>query len=96
MGNTTRQTPPTDRHRQQWQETRSQGKQHFIWTHGVLQWGGFMFFFSMAVFQHRHYGQVLSTAGNPPFRLILGLLVWTLVGYLYGQSRWRQNEQKYH
>ncbi|MDD5034327.1 MAG: hypothetical protein PHE55_06175 [Methylococcaceae bacterium] len=79
----------------QWEKTRARGKSRFIWTHGILQWGGFMFFFSMAVFQHRHYGDVFSTEGNLPFRLILALLVWVFVGHLYGQSRWRRNEQEY-
>jgi hypothetical protein len=78
-----------------WRKTRAGGKQRFIWTHGVVQWGGFMFFFSLGVFQHSHYGDVFSTEGNLPFRLILALLVWVFVGYLYGQSRWRRNEQEY-
>jgi hypothetical protein len=80
---------------EQWKKIRSGGKKRFIWTHGVLQWGGFMFFFSFAVFQHRHYGHVLSTEGNLPFRLIIALTVWTFVGYLYGRSRWLRSEQEY-
>jgi hypothetical protein len=78
-----------------WRKIRAGGKNRFIWTHGVVQWGGFMFFFSLGVFQHSHYGDVFSTEGNLPFRLILALLVWVFVGYLYGQSRWRRNEQEY-
>ncbi|MFM8333070.1 MAG: hypothetical protein ACKN9T_15400 [Candidatus Methylumidiphilus sp.] len=78
-----------------WQKTRALGKSRFVWTHGVVQWGGFMFCFSMAVFQHRHYGAVFSTEGNWLFRVVLALSVWTFVGYLYGQSRWRRNEQQY-
>lgn len=78
-----------------WRKTRALGQQRFIWTHGVLQWGGFMLSFSMAVFQHRQYGDVFSTAGNLPFRLILAAGVWMFVGYLYGKSRWRRNEQEY-
>ena len=79
----------------QWEKTRALGKNRFIWTHGVLQWGGFMFFFSFSIFQHRNFGHVLSTEGNLPFRLILALSVWIYVGYLYGRSRWRKNEQEY-
>jgi hypothetical protein len=79
----------------QWEKTRALGRTRFIWTHGVLQWGGFMFFFSMAVFQHRHYGHLLSIEGNLPFRLSLALVVWAFVGYLYGKSRWESNEQQY-
>jgi len=68
---------------------------HFIWSHGVLRWGGFMFFFSMAVFQYAHFGNVLSTEGNWPLRVLLGLATWVLVGYAYGRSQWRRNEQDY-
>jgi hypothetical protein len=85
----------TDDQLEQWAKTRAQGKQRFVWTHGVLQWGGFMFSFSFAVFQHRHFGDVFSTEGNLPFRLILALSVWIYVGYLYGRSRWLRNEQAY-
>ena len=79
----------------EWRKTRAGGKNRFIWTHGVLQWGGFMFCFSLGVFQHSHYGSLFSTEGNLPFRLGLALVVWVFVGYLYGQSRWRRNEQEY-
>ena len=88
--------PWTQQRLDQWRKTRANGKNHFIWTHGVIQWGGFMFFFSLGLFQHSHYGSVFSTQGNLPFRLILALLVWVFVGYLYGQSRWRRNEQEFH
>ncbi len=84
----------TDRLRQ-WEKIRAQGRNRFIWNHGVLQWGGFMCCFSFAVFQNSYYGDVFSSEGNLPFRLILALLVWTFVGYLYGRSRWQRNEQEY-
>jgi len=79
----------------QWEKTRALGKRRFVWAHGVAQWGGFMFFFSLGVFQHSHYGHLLSTEGNLPFRVGLSLLVWIYVGYLYGSSRWKRNEQEY-
>jgi hypothetical protein len=79
----------------EWERTRARGKRHFIWTHGVLQWGGFMFVFSTVFFQHQVFGDVFSTRGNLPFRLVLGALVWTFVGYLYGRSKWQRNEQEY-
>ena len=79
----------------QWEKTRALGQRRFVWIHGVLQWGGFMFCFSMTVFQFSHYGHVFSAEGNLPFRLVLALLVWTYVGRLYGLSRWRRNEQEY-
>ncbi len=79
----------------QWEKTRALGQRRFVWTHGVLHWGGFMFCFSLAVFQFSHYGSVFSTEGNLPFRLVLALLVWVYVGHLYGLSQWRRNEQEY-
>lgn len=79
----------------EWEKTRALGKNRYIWAHGVLQWGGFMFFFSFALFQHSHYGHVLSAEGNLPFRLSLALAVWAYVGYLYGRSKWQSNEREY-
>ncbi|MDV3241616.1 MAG: hypothetical protein LOY00_07525 [Methylocaldum sp.] len=79
----------------EWEQTRARGKRRFVWTHGVLQWGGFMFVFSTMVYQHQVFGDIFSTQGNLPFRLILGVLVWTFVGYLYGRSKWQRNEREY-
>lgn len=79
----------------EWERTRAKGKRHFIWTHGVLRWGGFMFVFSTVVFQHQVFGDIFSTEGNLPFRLLFGASVWIFVGYLYGRSRWARNEQEY-
>ena len=90
-----KRTAWTQERLEQWRNTRTRGMSWFIWTHGVFQWGGFMFCFTLGVFQHSHYGSVFSTEGNLPFRLMLSLLVWTFVGYLYGQSRWRRNEQEF-
>jgi len=47
------------------------------------------------VYQHQVFGDIFSTQGNLPFRLVLGVLVWTFVGYLYGRSKWSRNEQEY-
>jgi hypothetical protein len=68
---------------------------HFVWNHGVLRWGGFMFFFSLAVFQYSHFGSVFSTEGNWLFRAGLAAATWAFVGYLYGRSLWRRNEREY-
>lgn len=88
------QTRPSDRWAE-WEAIRARGIRHFIWTHGVLRWGGFMLCFSLAVFQYAHYGQVLSTEGNWLMRWLLALATWTFVGYGYGRSRWRRNERDY-
>lgn len=52
-----------------------------------------MFFFSTGVFNYAHFGQVISLEGNWGMRTLLGLLTWTFVGYGYGHSQWRRNEQ---
>lgn len=79
----------------EWKNLRARGMRHFVWSYGVLRWGGFMFFFSMAVFQYSHFGSVLSTEGNWLFRALLAAITWTFVGWLYGRSQWRRNEREY-
>jgi hypothetical protein len=78
-----------------WEHLRSLGRSRFIWSYGVLRWGGFMFCFSLALFQYRQFGNPWSLDGNAPLRLILGGAVWAYVGYLYGRSVWSRNEREY-
>ena len=79
----------------EWEKLRSLGMRRFVWSHGVLRWGGFMFFFSLAVFQHARFGSVLSTEGNWRARILVAALTWIFVGYLYGRSLWQRNERDY-
>ncbi|MGZ8217903.1 hypothetical protein [Methylomagnum sp.] len=79
----------------EWEKIRVRGERHFVWAYGVLRWGGFMFCFSLAVFQYSHFGGVLSLEGNWLFRLLLAAVTWTFVGFLYGRSQWRRNEREY-
>lgn len=79
----------------EWEKLRAQGERQFVWGYGVLRWGGFMFCFSMAVFQYSHFGSVFSAEGNWLFRVLLALVTWIFVGYLYGRSQWRRNEREY-
>lgn len=78
-----------------WKKTRAHGERRFVWTHGVVQWGGFMFFFTMGFYQVQRFGDLFSTNGNLPLRLAFAALIWTFVGYLYGRSMWRRNEREY-
>lgn len=78
-----------------WATVRTQGRQRYIWGYGVLRWGGLMFCFSLAVYHYRQFGSVISSEGHLWFRLLLGALVWTCVGYLYGRSSWHRNERGY-
>jgi hypothetical protein len=78
-----------------WERERAGGMRRFVWSHGVLRWGGFMFCFSLAVFQYAHFGAVLTTEGNWLMRISIALVTWIFVGYGYGRSQWRRNEQIY-
>ncbi|MBM4201135.1 MAG: hypothetical protein FJ189_07600 [Gammaproteobacteria bacterium] len=78
-----------------WERLRSRGRSRFIWSYGVLRWGGFMFCFSLTLFQYRQFGNPWSLDGNALLRLILGGAVWAYVGYLYGRSVWSRNEREY-
>lgn len=78
-----------------WEEIRARGRKQYIWSHGVLRWGGFMFCFSLGVYHYRQFGTVFSAEGYLWFRLLTAALVWTYVGYLYGRASWHQNEREY-
>ena len=90
-----RSSERSDRRFDTWERARAMGRSRFIWSHGVLRWGGFMFFFSLAVFQYRQFGSPWSLEGNFLLRLLLGGSIWAYVGYLYGRSLWHRNERDY-
>ena len=83
------------KHLEGWARLRALGRSRFIWSYGVLRWGGFMCCFSLAVFQYRQFGSPWSLDGNAPFRVGLAAMVWAYVGYLYGRSVWNRNERDY-
>ena len=89
------QRQPDDAWRAEWERLRQQGKTRFIWSYGVLRWGGFMFFFSLAVFQFAHFGHPFSLEGNGLMRLLIALPTWVFVGYCYGRSQWQRNERRF-
>lgn len=90
-----KQTSSSSERLRRWQETRALGEARFIWSYGVLRWGGFMFCFTTVFYQYRRYGDVLSTEGNLVFRLLFGATIWAFVGWLYGRSQWRRNEREF-
>jgi hypothetical protein len=89
------QRQPDDAWRTEWEKLRQIGKTRFIWSYGVLRWGGFMFFFSLAVFQYAHFGHPFSLEGNWIARLLIALPTWIFVGYGYGRSQWQRNEARF-
>jgi hypothetical protein len=78
-----------------WEKVRSLGKSRYIWTQGVLRWGGVMFAFSLGLFQHAHYGAVFSFEGRWDVRFLMALLTWIFVGHGYGRSSWNRMEERY-
>jgi hypothetical protein len=85
----------TERWRDEWAEKRAGGMRHFVWSHGVLRWGGFMCLLSLGAFQQAHFGHLFSREGHWGLRLLVALLTWAFVGYLYGCSQWRRNERRF-
>lgn len=77
----------------EWSSRRKRGKRHFVLYHGVMLWGGFMLFFSLGVFHYAHYGSMFSMEGLWWMRWLVGALIWSYVGFLYGRSQWSRNEQ---
>lgn len=77
----------------EWEAIRARGRNAYIWSHGVLRWGGFMLFFSLGVFQYAHFGHPFSFEGNWKLRFIAALLTWTFVGYAYGRSSWAKKSR---
>lgn len=78
-----------------WEHMRARGRRYYILGHGVLRWGGFMLCFSLSVYHYGRFGTIFSTEGYLWFRLLIGALIWTYVGYLYGRASWHQNEREY-
>ena len=91
-----RATALTESEALRWEQSRKAGKTRFIWTHGVLRWGGMMFAFSLGLFQHAHFGHVFSLEGAWQARLLVAALTWVFVGYAYGRSQWHRTEERYH
>jgi hypothetical protein len=79
----------------QWEKVRALGMRRFVWSYGVLRWGGFMCCFSLAVFQYSRFGSVWSAEGHWLLRVLLAAATWTFVGTLYGRSLWLRNEREY-
>lgn len=85
----------TDAEAARWERVRQQGKARFIWTQGVLRWGGVMFAFSLGLFQHAHYGAAFTLEGRGEIRILVALATWIFVGFGYGRSSWNRMEQRY-
>lgn len=76
---------------EQWKRIRSRGKQHFIWTHGLLLWTlitGSVVYGLLAEMQVFSVEQIM-------FYALLGAVGVAFTGYWYGCRIWKENEQAY-
>ena len=74
---------------EQWRQTRDQGETKYVWTHGVLLWGmssGIIWLILIATFGSGEFGL---------WRLTIALVVFPIIGYLYGKWSWKNNELRY-
>lgn len=79
----------------EWRKVRALGMRRFVWSYGVLRWGGFMCCFSLGVFQYSRFGSLFSGEGAWLMRVSLAVATWIFVGYLHGRSLWFRNEREY-
>jgi hypothetical protein len=79
-----------------WERTRARGKWRYIWYTGVLGWGLSMFVVMTAFSYLQQYGPVRPTAdGGQIFLVLLNLVIWPLVGSLFGTVMWMTIEASY-
>ena len=74
-----------------WAQTRNIGRKKYIWTRGVLAMGAPLFvgwlIYSLFIENHNFY----AFLGG----LIIALPGTILIGYRYGSSRWKANEEQF-
>lgn len=74
--------------RAKWLNTRLRGKQRFIFTRGVLGWGGFMFIFMTVVHNY------IDHENTDWSYILIAVLVWAVGGYSFGVWQWNWQEKK--
>jgi hypothetical protein len=72
---------------QRWAQTRSRGRQRYVWVQGVLGWGGLL---AVALC----IGQIIAGRFHPVVALATTALC-AVGGYLIGIVKWKHNEQAY-
>ena len=73
-----------------WQAQQVVGRNRWVLTHGVMGWGTSMFLLMTAV-------NLFRDTGDVPLRtqLIIGMIVWPLAGFFWGQFLWSSMERSY-
>jgi hypothetical protein len=72
------------------EEVQARRRRRFVWTTGVLGWGGFMFLFGTLDDWYR-----AGYIRIPPLRPFLSstipnLIIWPIAGYFFGAMLWRR------
>lgn len=75
------------RSHRRWEEIRGKGRRRYIWTRGVLGWGGLMAFgFCLGQFFFSRF---------PPAEAAVTIALCAAGGYLMGVVKWKHNEEAY-
>ena len=78
----------TEPQRKRWERIRAKGRKRFIWLTGVVAWGiptGLLWSAGMSWFMRWSLPSILPMA----------LIVFSIGGYWFGATMWRQMEDRY-
>lgn len=74
---------------------RAKGRTHYIFYTGILRLGMSMFVLMTLWKWYDKYGwHVPSRQGDLYFDVVLGLVVWSVGGYIFGATMWKQIFEK--
>jgi len=70
---------------------QGKGRKHYIFYRGVLGWGGTSFIMTSLWDWHGKFGwRVPAVRRDVVFDISIGLLAWTIAGYIWGAFMWTQ------
>lgn len=73
---------------------RAKGRKHYIVYRGILRWGFPCFITTTVWGWHDEYGWRLPPRGYALFSVISGLIIWSIIGYFYGDHMWQRFYQE--
>ena len=84
-----------DKQKQRWEATRAKGKSNFIWTRGVLGWGGLtaVLFAGFVAFRQSGYDLARMSLNSFLMYLMGALIVFPIGGYFWGLRMWDKMEE---
>ena len=69
---------------------RAKGRKHYIFYTGILRYGMSVFVLTTFWNWHGEYGWHVPPPGYFAFSIILGLVIWSSVGYFWGAYMWKR------